>query len=201
MNTPAHSTHSTPTPPSETTPWPQGWQRHYRVLAGFVDTEAGGALLAIEPGVVFEGDDLGRWLERQSKFWAELSAEQQRRLSVLGMTPAVRPAPAPGPQGRRRATGKASAAWQRGITTLAQRIECEGTQKAVLRGGTETVVIDGQEHQHELGVCYANQNSAAQTQPRPAHRTPGTGCRMGVAPCGWAEPTEAHRAGPSDSYW
>jgi fructose-bisphosphate aldolase class 1 len=38
-------------------PWPLGWQRHYRVLADVVD--AGGVLPVIEPGVLFEGDDLG----------------------------------------------------------------------------------------------------------------------------------------------
>lgn len=44
-------------------PWPLDWQRHYRVLADLVDAD--GVLPAIGPGVLFEGDDLGKWLERQ----------------------------------------------------------------------------------------------------------------------------------------
>ncbi|MFE6131303.1 hypothetical protein ACFQ6Q_24050 [Streptomyces sp. NPDC056437] len=46
-------------------PWPLGWQRHHRVLADLVDTEAGGVLPGIEPGVLCDGDDLGRWISRQ----------------------------------------------------------------------------------------------------------------------------------------
>lgn len=46
-------------------PWPLDWQRHYRVLADLADTEADGVLPAIQPGVLFEGDDIGKWLTRQ----------------------------------------------------------------------------------------------------------------------------------------
>ncbi len=45
-------------------PWSLDWQRHYRVLADLVDTD--GTLPDIQPGVQFEGDDLGRWKQRQS---------------------------------------------------------------------------------------------------------------------------------------
>ncbi|WP_407646061.1 helicase associated domain-containing protein [Actinacidiphila oryziradicis] len=45
-------------------PWPLEWQRHFRVLADLVDAD--GTLPDIQPGVLFEGDDLGRWVERQS---------------------------------------------------------------------------------------------------------------------------------------
>lgn len=44
-------------------PWPLDWQRHYRVLADLVDAD--GVLPVIEPVVMFEGDDLGKWLQRQ----------------------------------------------------------------------------------------------------------------------------------------
>ncbi|WP_079136710.1 DEAD/DEAH box helicase, partial [Streptomyces noursei] len=44
-------------------PWPLNWQRPYRVLADLVDAD--GVLPAIEPGVLFEGDDIGRWLQQQ----------------------------------------------------------------------------------------------------------------------------------------
>ncbi|MET8439220.1 Helicase associated domain protein [Streptomyces sp900116325] len=133
-------------------PWPLDWQRHYAVLRDLVDAD--GVLPAIEPGVHFEGDDLGRWLERQANSWAELSEEQQQRLSTLGATPAERPAPTAKGD---KAAGKVSGAFQRGVQALAQYIAREGTQKAVPRGHVEPVVIDGQEHEHKLGVWYANQ--------------------------------------------
>ncbi|OKJ25165.1 hypothetical protein AMK22_33160 [Streptomyces sp. CB01580] len=44
-------------------PWPLDWQRHYRVLADLVDAD--GALPDIQRGVLFEGDDIGKWLQRQ----------------------------------------------------------------------------------------------------------------------------------------
>ncbi|WSK01244.1 Helicase associated domain protein [Streptomyces sp. NBC_01320] len=138
-------------------PWPLDWQRHYRVLADLAETEPDGTLPHIQPGVLFESDDLGRWLQRQANSWAELSEEQQRRLSALGVTPTVRPAPAPAAKGGEKAPGKVSAAFQRGIQALAQWIAREGAQKAVPRGHVEAVVIDGQEHKHKLGVWYANQ--------------------------------------------
>ncbi|GHB75635.1 hypothetical protein GCM10010377_77550 [Streptomyces viridiviolaceus] len=76
-------------------PWPLDWQRHYRVLADLVDAD--GVLPAIEPGVLFEGDDLGKWLQRQKNpgTWAQLLPEQQERLSKLGVQPTEAPSPAP----------------------------------------------------------------------------------------------------------
>lgn len=57
-------------------PWPLDWQRHHRVLADLVDAD--GVLPEIQPGVLFEGDDLGRWRQRQASNWAQLSTEQPR---------------------------------------------------------------------------------------------------------------------------
>ncbi|MFD3941048.1 helicase associated domain-containing protein [Streptomyces sp. NPDC058611] len=48
-------------------PWPLDWQRHHRVLAQLTETGPGGVLPAIEPGVHFDGDDLGQWLQRQTR--------------------------------------------------------------------------------------------------------------------------------------
>ncbi|MFC9673782.1 Helicase associated domain protein [Streptomyces sp. NPDC056949] len=132
-------------------PWPLDWQRHYRVLAGLADTEAGGILPAIEPGVLFEGDDLGRWIQRQANSWAELSQEQQRRLSALGMTPAERPTSAPAAKG----AAKASAAFQRGLTALAQYITREG-RTVVGRAHVEELP-DGT--MIKLGVFLSNQKA------------------------------------------
>lgn len=68
---------------------------HYRVLADLVDADS--HLPDIAPGVLFEGDDLGKWLKRQKNpgTWAQLLPEQQERLSKLGVQPAEAPSPAP----------------------------------------------------------------------------------------------------------
>nr|BBJ56343.1 hypothetical protein SAVMC3_89720 [Streptomyces avermitilis] len=62
------------------------------------------------PGVLMDGDDIGRWLERQSQpgAWAQLSTEQQERLSQLGVKPIQAPSPARQPRVRRRARARRS---------------------------------------------------------------------------------------------
>jgi hypothetical protein len=132
-------------------PWPLDWQRHYRVLADLATDEPHSRLPDIQPGVQFEGDDLGKWLQRQRRSWAELSEEQQQRLTALGVTPAEPPTPTPSAKG-----GGKAAAFQRGLAALAQWIQREGAHKVVPRGHVETIVIDGQEHQHKLGVWISN---------------------------------------------
>ncbi|MEH0517385.1 Helicase associated domain protein [Streptomyces sp. B21-079] len=106
-------------------PWPLDWQRHHRILADLAADEPHGILPAIAPGVLMDGDDLGRWLQRQSREWFQLSEEQQRRLSSLGVKPAEQLAPA-AKDGAKSAGGKTSAAFQRGIQALAQYIAREG---------------------------------------------------------------------------
>ncbi|MFC9058243.1 Helicase associated domain protein [Streptomyces sp. NPDC057074] len=133
-------------------PWPLDWQRHYRVLADLAADEPDAVLPDIAPGVLHEGDDLGKWLRRQRHGWVELSEEQRQRLAALGVKPAERPtAPATGG----RVSGR-TPAFQRGLTALAQWIQREGVQKAVPRGHVERVVIDGEEHQLKLGVWISN---------------------------------------------
>jgi Helicase associated domain len=128
-------------------PWPLDWQRHYRVLADLADTEPGGTLPDIQPGVIWDGDDLGLWLERMRRpsTWAQLSTEQQERLTGLGMQPAPSPAPAPAARGAAGGTGagKAAQAFQRGLTALAQWVEREGADKPVPRAHSETITVDG----------------------------------------------------------
>ncbi|KAF2775342.1 putative DEAD-like helicase [Streptomyces sp. OM5714] len=138
-------------------PWPLDWQRHYRVLADLVDAD--GVLPAIEPGVLFEGDDLGKWLERQKNpgTWAQLSPEQQERLSKLGVRGATLPvAIAPATTSATKGPSKAQQAFQRGLAALAQYIAREG-ESSVKRTHREKVVIDGQEHDLALGIWYSNQ--------------------------------------------
>ncbi|MFF8451782.1 Helicase associated domain protein [Streptomyces leeuwenhoekii] len=102
-------------------PWSLNWQRHYRVLADLAEDEPGGVLPDIQPGVTFDGDDLGRWLQRQRRSWTELSEEQQQRLSKLGVKPADRPATVPAAK-----DGGRTSAFQRGLAALTQYIQREG---------------------------------------------------------------------------
>ncbi|WP_328584976.1 helicase associated domain-containing protein, partial [Streptomyces sp. NBC_00370] len=142
-------------------PWPLDWQRHYRVLADLVDAD--GVLPAIEPGVRFEGDDLGRWLARQEKpgTWAQLSTEQQERLTGLGVRPAQAPPPAPtgtsAAKGSGKGQSKAQAAFQRGLAALAQWVEREG-RRPVPRGTVLEITVDGETEPVpvRLGVFLSN---------------------------------------------
>ncbi|MFD7232162.1 Helicase associated domain protein [Streptomyces sp. NPDC059881] len=148
--------HLTAIDPDWNCPWPLDWQRHYAVLRDLVDAD--GVLPAIEPGVLFEGDDLGKWLTRQQDAgtWAQMSKEQQQRLSELGIKPAQRPSPAPAPAAKGgKAPGKASAAFHRGVQALAQYIAREGR------------IVVGRAHVEELpdgstiklGVFLSNQKA------------------------------------------
>lgn len=93
-------------------PWPLNWQRHYAVLRDLAETEPGGVLPHIQPGVTFENDDIGKWLQRHARDWAQLTTKQQERLTALGVKPAERPAvapaPAPAPTTKAAARGRAS---------------------------------------------------------------------------------------------
>ncbi|MFD8197238.1 DEAD/DEAH box helicase [Streptomyces wuyuanensis] len=141
-------------------PWPLDWQRHYRVLADLVDAD--GILPAIEPGVLFEGDDIGRWLERQKKpgTWAQLSTEQQERLSKLGVQPDQTPSPAPADSRGAKGPSKAQQAFQRGLAALTQYIAREGHHR-IPRAHTEEITLDGQTEPTvvKLGVWISNAKS------------------------------------------
>ncbi|MFD5372538.1 Helicase associated domain protein [Streptomyces sp. NPDC127103] len=136
-------------------PWPLDWQRHYRVLADLAADEDGGVLPDIQPGVTFDGDDIGRWLQQQRKpgTWKQLSEEQQQRLTGLGVEPAQAPPPAPASSRTTKGTGKAQAAFQRGLTALAQWVEREGADRPVPRKAVE-VLPDGTKT--KLGVWVSN---------------------------------------------
>ncbi|MET9190300.1 DEAD/DEAH box helicase [Streptomyces tendae] len=140
-------------------PWPLDWQRHYRVLADLVDAD--GHLPDIAPGVLFEGDDLGKWLERQKNpgTWAQLSTEQQERLSMLGVKPLEAPSAAPAAKGA-KGQGKAQQAFQRGLAALTQWVEREGA-RPVPRGHSEEITIDGETEPVtvKLGVWVSNTKS------------------------------------------
>ncbi len=93
----------------------------------------------IQPGVTFDGDDIGRWLERQKQpgTWAQLSTEQQQRLSKLGIQPTQVPSPAPAAARTAKAPNKAQQAFQRGLAALTQWVEREGQQPVPPEGSDD----------------------------------------------------------------
>ncbi|MFJ4633426.1 Helicase associated domain protein [Streptomyces sp. NPDC088847] len=139
-------------------PWPLDWQRHYRVLADLVDAD--GSLPDIASGVLFEGDDLGKWLERQKNpgTWAQLSSAQQERLSTLGIKPLEAPSPAPAAKGAPKGPSNAQQAYQRGLVALTQWVEREGAHRPVPRSHSEQITIDGETEPVviKLGVWTSN---------------------------------------------
>ncbi|MEU5053735.1 Helicase associated domain protein [Streptomyces sp. NPDC021096] len=142
-------------------PWPLDWQRHYRVLADLV--EADGSLPEIQPGVLMDGDDIGKWLQQQKQpaAWARLLPEQQERLSTLGIKPLEAPSPAPATARAAKGPGKAQQAFQRGLAALAQWVEREGTHRPVPRAhGEEIAFADETEPVIvKLGVWVSNTKS------------------------------------------
>ncbi|MFE1076215.1 Helicase associated domain protein [Streptomyces sp. NPDC058783] len=140
-------------------PWPLDWQRHYRHLAHLAADEPGGVLPDIAPGVLMDGDDIGRWLKRQTQpaTWKSLSPEQQDRLTRIGVQPAQTPSLAPTVKGAAKGSGKASQAFQRGLAALAQWIEREG-QRPVPRGHSEQITVDSEAEPVavRLGVWISN---------------------------------------------
>ncbi|MFJ9792445.1 DEAD/DEAH box helicase [Streptomyces globosus] len=142
-------------------PWPLNWQRHQRVLAHLADTEPDGQLPDIAPGVQFDGDDIGRWLQQQKQptTWARLKPEQQKRLTALGVQP--NQAPAPAANHGAKGPSKAQQAFQRGLTALTQWVEREGADRPVPRAHSEEITIDGETEPVtvKLGVWVTNTKS------------------------------------------
>ncbi|WP_411112293.1 Helicase associated domain protein, partial [Streptomyces sp. c-19] len=141
-------------------PWPLNWQRHYRVLADLVDAD--GHLPDIAPGVVYDGDDIGTWLQRQKNpgTWAQLSAEQQERLVKLGVQPDHAPARATAAPRSAKGPSKAQQAFQRGLAAVTQWVEREG-DRPVPRGHSEQITVDGEAEPVivKLGVWISNTKS------------------------------------------
>ncbi|MFE5074980.1 DEAD/DEAH box helicase [Streptomyces halstedii] len=142
-------------------PWPLDWQRHYKVLADLVDAD--GVLPHIDPGVTFDGDDIGRWLTRQreTSTWTQLSAEQQERLTKLGIKPVAAPSPAPAAKDATKGQSKAQQAFQRGLAALTQWVEREGAHRPVPRSHAEKITVDGETEPVavRLGVWVSNTKS------------------------------------------
>ncbi|MFE2142660.1 Helicase associated domain protein [Streptomyces sp. NPDC059456] len=139
-------------------PWPLDWQRHNRILADLVDAD--GVLPHIAPGVVFDGDDVGRWLQQQKQpaTWTRLLPEQQERLTALGLQPDQAPPPAPATSRGTKGPSKAQQAFQRGLAALTQWVEREGTHRPVPRSHREEITVDGEAEPVtvKLGVWITN---------------------------------------------
>ncbi|TXS35249.1 hypothetical protein EAO77_37375, partial [Streptomyces sp. t39] len=132
--------------------WPIDWQRSYAALKTALGPAAGegGALAFVEPGAMVRGVDVGRWLAVQRQDWDRLAPGQRERLEQLGVRPlsaAEKPAAA--------ARGKgASAAFERGVSALAQYVEREG--RAVVPRSWVEQLPDGPQR---LGVWLSNTRS------------------------------------------
>ncbi|GAB3950731.1 helicase associated domain-containing protein [Streptomyces sparsus] len=100
------------------------------------------------------GEDIGRWLARQTERWGDLDTEQQRRLGELGGE--ARTA-AGGEEGK--SSGARSAAFERGVTAMRAFRAREGEAAVPARGHVEPTVIDGQEVPVKLGVWRSNMRS------------------------------------------
>ncbi|MFJ3505742.1 Helicase associated domain protein [Streptomyces sp. NPDC090135] len=142
-------------------PWPLDWQRQYRVLADLVDAD--GQLPDIAPGVLLDGDDIGRWLQQQKQpaTWARLLPEQQERLTTLGVQPDQAPDPAPAASRGAKGPSKAQQAFQRGLEALTQWVEREGAHRPVPRAHGEQIAVDGEAEPVvvKLGVWVSNTKS------------------------------------------
>ncbi|MFF4331120.1 Helicase associated domain protein [Streptomyces sp. NPDC001591] len=139
-------------------PWPLDWQRHYRILADLVDAD--GQLPDIAPGVLWDGDDIGRWLQQQKQLatWARLLPEQQARLTALGVQPDQKPSPAPAASRGAKGPSKAQQAFQRGLAALAQWVAREGAHRPVPRAHGEEITVEGEAEPVivKLGVWVSN---------------------------------------------
>ncbi|WP_234433882.1 DEAD/DEAH box helicase [Streptomyces rimosus] len=173
-------------------PWPLDWQRHYRVLADLVDADGPTVLTEIQPGVTFDGDDLGRWLtrEREASNWTQLSAEQQERLTKLGVKPVQPPSPAPAAT-RAKGPSKAQQAFQRGLTALRQWVEREG-DRPVPRGHSEEITVEDQPEPVpvKLGVWLSN------TKTRRDKLTAEQRAALAALGMGWAGAVPVVEAAP-----
>ncbi|WP_078988022.1 DEAD/DEAH box helicase [Streptomyces sp. XY332] len=142
-------------------PWPLDWQRHHRVLADLVDAD--GQLPDVAPGVLWDGDDIGRWLQQQKQpaTWARLLPEQQERLTAIGVQPDQKPSPAAAASRGAKGPSKAQQAFQRGLTALTQWVEREGADRPVPRAHAEEIAIEGETEPVivKLGVWISNTKS------------------------------------------
>jgi hypothetical protein len=95
--------------------------------------------------------------QKQPATWAQLSTEQQERLSRLGIKPLVAPSAAPAAKRATKGPSKAQQAFQRGLTALAQWVERQG-QRPEPRGHSEEIAVHGEAEPVvvKLGIWVSN---------------------------------------------
>ncbi|MFE2728923.1 Helicase associated domain protein [Kitasatospora sp. NPDC059327] len=147
--------------------WPLAWQRQCAGVALCLD--GGAAVADLVPGVTVDGDDIGRWLERQRwpAVWKGLLPGQRERLTRLGIQPHpsdVRGAAqggdggvesGGGARGGGEGSGGGGAAFRRGVAALRQYAEREA--RVVVPRGHVEALADGSEV--KLGVWLSNTKS------------------------------------------
>jgi superfamily II DNA or RNA helicase len=172
-------------------PWALDWQRKWAAARQLVD--AGVPLADITPGTTISGEDIGRWLKRQSAphTWNKLTDGQRERLTRIGVqapadlqiaTTATAQTPAgtgmrdgvPSPQPGKTPQG-ASGAYARGISALRQYVAREGHVR-VPRAHIEVLATEsaegpaGEGTPVKLGVWLSN-TKARRRQLREEQRT------------------------------
>ncbi|MFD7747801.1 Helicase associated domain protein [Streptomyces sp. NPDC059698] len=155
--------------------WPADWQRHYAAARDLLAEEQGAMRAAdVLPGITVNGLDVGAWLTRQTDptVWADLIPEQRTRLEALGLTPPAPAAPVTTPAVK-------VSAFERGIAALTQYAAREGHLK-IPRQHTETVLIDGQEHEVKAGIFLSN------SKARRAKLTTGQREQLAALGADWA---------------
>lgn len=128
------------------------------MLADLVDAD--GHLPDIAPGVLMDGDDIGKWLQQQKQpaTWTRLLPEQQKRLTAIGVEPAQAPPPAQAASRAAKGPSKAQQAFQRGLAALTQWVEREGAHRPLPRAHGEELAVEGQAEPVvvKLGVWVSN---------------------------------------------
>lgn len=159
--------------------WPIDWQRRYVLVRRLMEDDDA-TPGEIRPGVVVDGEDIGRWVQAQRAGWEQLHDGQRKRLTSLGITPAsgdgeteeqdvVEDGPVGGEAFPNGVPGLAHmTAFERGIAALTQYQARENTV-TVARKHTETLrpaEAGGEEVAVRLGVWLSN------TKTRRAKLTP-----------------------------
>jgi superfamily II DNA or RNA helicase len=150
--------------PSWCPAWPVEWQRAFHLVR--LHLEAGGTLPTAPGDVVYQGEDLGRWVRTVRHGWDNLTTVQQWLCEqVLGITPAGEDEK---PKPRRSQADK----WAMNYQAARQFYEREGHLR-VPRKHLERIVVsrdadggsgeDQEERELRLGAWIGNQRSRAAT--------------------------------------
>lgn len=140
--------------PSWCPTWPVEWQRAFHLTRQHLEE---GGELPTEPGVVRQGEDLGRWVKTVRFGWDKLTGVQQWMCEhVLGIQPTTEDEK---PQPRRTQADK----WAMNYTAAKQFYEREGHLRVPRQHVERIVGEDQEERELRLGAWIGNQRSRAAT--------------------------------------